>query len=117
MGKVTTLLVTAVVAVVFGFVGSFAAVSVFTEDLRGPQGATGVPGPPGENGADGADGADGAAGSRGLRGPAGKAARVEAQPYNLGSANCKGRAVSVVTDARVVERRLQLERGLVCLTD
>lgn len=117
MGKVTTLLVTAVVALVFGFVGSFAAVSVFTEDLRGPQGATGVPGPPGENGIDGADGTDGTAGPRGPRGPAGKAARVEAQTYDLGSANCKGRAVSVVTDAKVVERRLQLERGLVCLTE
>jgi hypothetical protein len=117
MGKVTTLLVTAVVALVFGFVGSFAAVSVFTEDLRGPQGATGVPGPPGENGADGADGIDGARGDQGPPGRAGKAAKVEAQTYNLGSANCKGRAVSVVTDAKVVERRLQLERGLVCLTD
>ena len=39
-------------------------------------------------------------------GRAGKAAKVEAQTYNLGSANCKGQAVSIVTDAKVVERRL-----------
>lgn len=115
MGKVSSVLVTAAVALVFGFIGAFGAVSVLAEDLRGPQGATGVPGPAGKDGLDGADGADGA---RGPQGPRGQAARTLAQPsYSIGTAGCVGQPFRVVTDVHVVQKRLQVERELVCVTD
>jgi hypothetical protein len=119
MGKLSSLLVTGVVALACGFGGAFAAVSVLAEDLRGPQGATGVPGPAGADGADGEDGApgaDGADGKRGPQGPRGKEARARApRAYDLGSADCSGRSVRIVTDVRVESRGLQVDRGQVCV--
>ena len=113
MGKVTTLVVTAVIALAFGFVGAFAAVNVFADELRGPQGATGIQGPPGHDGADGVDGA------QGPPGPAGKAGKAAKQPaaqgYDLGSDNCAGTAFGVVTDVRVVGNHLQVDRKQVCV--
>ena len=114
MGKVASLGVAAVVALVFGFGGAFAAGAVFAEDLRGPQGATGIPGPPGEAGR---NGADGAAGEQGPPGRPGKAARVQAPTtYGIGTTGCAGQAYQVVTDVKVVQKRLQVERELVCVT-
>lgn len=115
MGKVSKVLVTAVVALLFGFVGAFVAVQVFAEDLRGPQGATGVPGPAGSDGTNGTDGADGA---RGPRGPRGTAARVQTpRTYSIGTTDCVGQSFRVVTDVRVVNKRLQVDRELVCVTN
>ena len=114
-GNLTRWAVTAVVATVFGFVGSFAAVSVFAEELRGPQGATGVPGPAGPAGQDGTNGQDGAPGPRG---PRGKAAEVVTPPsYGIGTTGCVGQPFRVVTDVGVVDKRVQVDRQLVCVTD
>ena len=115
MGKLTSLLVTALVALVCGFGGAFTAVSVFAEDLRGPQGATGVPGPAGLDGKDGAPGSDGAPGKRGPEGRPGRAAKTPVRDYNLGSTGCAGQSFRVVTDVKVVGKRLQVDRGQVCV--
>lgn len=114
MGKVSGAAATAAIALMFGFTGAFAAVQVFAEDLRGPQGATGVPGPPGTDGTDGQDGSDGARGPRGLRG---QATKVNEPTYSIGTAGCVGQSFRVVTDARVVDKRLQVDRTQVCVTD
>jgi hypothetical protein len=113
MGKFSTLAITAAIALVFGFGGAFAAVSVFAEDLRGPQGATGIQGPPGH---DGADGQDGETGPPGPPGKAGKAAKTPKQAtYDLGNGECAGQAFGVVTDVRVVKQHLQVDREQVCV--
>src|SRR5690606_30290239 len=41
MGKLSSLALTALVAVVFGFLGALTATALMAADLRGPQGATG----------------------------------------------------------------------------
>ncbi len=107
------LLLTALVALVFGFVGAFVAVQVFSEDLRGPQGATGLPGSPGEPGPRGTDGAPGPPGPRG---PAGTTAEIPELPsYDLSTADCAGAAVEVVTGVEVVRGRVQVTKDRVCL--
>lgn len=117
MGKFSTLALAAAIALVFGFVGAFAAVNVFAEDLRGPQGATGIPGAPGQPGVDGKDGETGPPGPAGKPGKAGKAAKApEPKTYDLGSGDCAGQAFGVVTDVRVVKQRVQVDREQVCVT-
>ncbi|HLN75820.1 MAG TPA: hypothetical protein VK204_02170 [Nocardioidaceae bacterium] len=116
MGKFSTLAITAAIALVFGFGGAFAAVSVFAEDLRGPQGATGIQGPPGQAGTDGHDGDTGPAGPPGKPGKAGKAAKLPKKAtYDLGNGDCAGQAFGVVTDVRVVKQHLQVDREQVCV--
>ncbi len=113
MGKWGTLLVTAVVAVVFGFVGAFAAVNVFADQMQGPQGPTGLAGPPGEQGPPGQDGADGARGPRGLPGKPGHAARKVST--DLGTTGCAGRSVDVVTDVVIKNQTMNLVKKPVCV--
>ena len=113
MGKWVSLAVTALIALVFGFLGAFVAVNVAADQLRGPQGATGLAGPPGEQGPAGLDGADGETGPRGASGRAGQAARRT--PTNLGTAGCAGRSVSVVTDVTVKDQKMSLTRKPVCV--
>jgi hypothetical protein len=114
MGKLPVVLLSAVVSLVFGFLGSFVAVSVFSEELRGPQGATGLTGAPGQ------DGEDGAPGEQGPPGPAGRAGRTAKVPelsQDLGTSECAGTSVQVVTDAQVVRQRLRLTKVPVCITE
>jgi hypothetical protein len=118
MRNMSGLLVTCVVALVCGFLGAFAAVTVFHDQLAGPQGQTGLQGLPGEAGpagADGRDGADGAPGERGPRGRPGRAAEAAETSVDVGTQGCLGRSVRVVMDVTVRGEQLQLERGTVCL--
>lgn len=118
MGKMPHLLVTCVVALVCGLLGSIAGGTLMQSSLRGPQGPTGLPGPPGEQGPpglDGADGFDGERGPRGLPGRAGQAAREV--PVHLGTADCAGRAVEVVVDVAIRDEEMQLEKRSVCVAD
>jgi len=116
MGK---LVITAVLALVFGFGGAAGAVTAFHGQLQGPQGATGLtgaPGPQGEAGHDGVDGRDGTRGPAGKPGKAGKAATNVSMPTDLGLGNCAGRAMSVITDVRITKgQKLQLVRKTVCI--
>jgi hypothetical protein len=116
MGKLGTWTLTAVIAVVFGFLGAFVAVQVFADQLRGEQGVTGLAGPPGEQGPSGQDGADGAPGARGLPGKAGRAGRAAApKRTDLGTTGCAGTAVDVVTDVVVKGQRMNLVKKPVCV--
>lgn len=119
MRNMSGLLVTCVVALVCGFLGAFAAVTVLQDQLAGPQGQTGLrglPGEPGQAGADGRDGVDGAPGDRGPRGRPGRAAEAaEETSVDVGSQGCLGRSVRVVMDVTVRGDQLELERGTVCL--
>lgn len=113
MGKLPTLLVTAAIALVFGFIGAFAAVEVFADQLRGPQGATGLAGPPGEQGPGGQDGADGEPGPPGR---AGRPAKMAPQkPTNIGTSKCAGSSVDVVTDVTIKDRQMSLVKQPVCV--
>ncbi len=121
MGRLPTLLLCALLAAVFGFVGAAGGMVAFHDDFRGDQGATGLrgqPGEPGPPGADGVDGQDGAPGRPGKPGRAGKAAQVPALPpaLDLGTAGCTGSSVEVVTDVRIVRQRIQMEKDIVCVT-
>jgi hypothetical protein len=108
MGKMA---VTCVLALVFGFLGAAGAVAAFNDQLRGaqgPTGLTGVPGtvgPAGHDGADGTNGVDGKIGKigkRGARGRPGKAASQAPLPAtDLGTGNCAGRSVEVMSGARL----------------
>lgn len=113
MGKLASLAVTAAISVVFGFLGAFAAVHVSTDQLRGPQGATGLAGPPGEQGPPGQDGADGAPGPPGAAGRAAKPAQL--RPTGLGTANCAGPSVDVVTGVTIVAQKVRLTKKPVCV--
>lgn len=118
MGKMPQLLVTCVVALVCGFLGSIAGGTLMQSSLRGPQGPSGLPGPPGEQGPpglDGANGVDGEQGPRGLPGRAGQAAREV--PVDLGTGNCAGRSVEVVVDVAIRNEQTQLEKRSVCVSD
>ena len=116
MGKWTSLGLTALIAVVFGFLGSFVAVNVSTDQLRGPQGASGLAGPPGEQGPAGLDGADGVDGARGPAGKAGKAGRAARKPAtDLGTTGCAGRSVEVVTDVTVRDQKVNVTKKTVCV--
>ena len=141
MGKLPGIVVTCVVSVVCGFLGALGAVTVLQGQLQGPQGASGLQGPPGErgpagldgtngadgkngvdgddgkNGVDGKDGATGAAGKRGLRGQPGEAATTAPdEPVNIGTQNCSGGSVEVVTDVTVRNQEIQLQKQPVCVT-
>jgi len=125
MGKIV---LTCVLALVFGFGGAAGAVSVLQDSFLGPQGPTGLTGatgPTGHDGIDGIDGKDGRngrdgkAGPRGPRGRAGAAGKDAApltQVSDLGTLGCAGRSVSVITDARIVaHQQLRLTRKDVCI--
>lgn len=109
-------LTTCVVAAVFGFVGAFAAVKVFADDLRGPQGVTGIQGAPGAAGPRGMDGADGASGERGPRGRPGRPAKDPTPPsLEIGAANCAGQPVQVVTGVEVVRGQVRVAKDYLCV--
>ena len=113
------MLLTCVLALVFGFGGAAVAVTAFEGSLRGPQGETGLTGAPGPEGPAGQDGADG---MDGARGPAGKAAKApkaaEPKPVDLGVQGCTGQAVQVVTDVAVTrDQKLRLTKKNVCVVE
>ncbi len=116
MGKIV---ITCVLALVFGFGGAAGAVTAFHSELRGPQGPTGLagaPGPQGEAGQDGADGKDGKRGPAGRAGKAGKAAESVSMPTDLGLGNCAGKAMQVITDVKIDKnQKLQLVKQTVCI--
>ena len=116
MGKIV---LTCVLALVFGFGGAVGAVTVMQDSLRGPQGDSGLAGPPGPEGPagqDGADGVDGVDGARGPSGKAGKAAKVTPTILNLGIEGCTGRSVQVVTDVTITtDQKLRLIKRNVCV--
>jgi len=116
MGKIV---LTCVLALVFGFGGAVGAVTVMQDSLRGPQGESGLAGPPGPEGPagqDGADGVDGARGPSGKAGKAGKAAEVTPTILNLGIQGCTGRSVQVVTDVTITaDQKLKLTKRNVCV--
>jgi hypothetical protein len=110
------LVLSCVLAVVFGFVGATAAVTVMHDSLRGAQGSTGLPGAPGPAGADGQDGVNGAAGARGPAGKAGRAAKALPTQIDLGVQGCLGQSVEVITDATVTaQQKLKLTKKQVCV--
>ena len=119
MGKIV---LTCVLALVFGFAGAAGATAVFTSQLKGPQGATGLTGPPGpqgESGVDGVDGKngkDGKDGHRGKRGKAGKAATDVSVPTGLGVAGCAGKTVKVVSGGTLTKNnKLNLTTKTICI--
>jgi hypothetical protein len=118
MGKI---LLTCVLALVFGFGGAAAAGVAFHDQLQGPQGPTGLAGAPGPKGDQGPEGPQGPAGQAGRAGKAVKVvqpakATSTPQTMNLGTQNCAGTSVQVVTDATITkDQRLQLTRKSVCL--
>lgn len=115
MRRTSNLVLTAVIAVVCGFLGSLGGVAAFQSQLQGPQGPTGLTGPPGEEGPAGVDGADGPPGEQGPRGRPGAAA--EKVPVDLGTSRCVGSGVEVVTDVRIDdEQDLVLEKRQVCVS-
>ena len=118
MGKTSNLVLTAVIAVVCGFLGSWGGVAAFQSQLQGPQGPTGLTGAPGEQGPPGVDGADGEPGDRGPRGPRGRSgAAAENVPVDLGTDGCVGSGVEVVTDVRITaDQELVLEKEPVCIS-
>jgi hypothetical protein len=116
MGKIV---LTCVLALVFGFAGAAGAVTVFKSQLagsQGPTGLTGAPGPQGESGVDGVDGKDGARGPRGKAGKPGKAAKDVKLPTDLGLANCSGKTVQVVTGGKMTKNdKLDLTTKTICI--
>ena len=115
MGKIV---LTCVLALVFGFGGAAGAVAVFQDSLRGPQGQSGLTGPPGPEGPAGQDGADGQDGARGPSGKAGKAPKTEPTTLNLGIQGCTGRSVQVVTDVTITAaQKIKLTKKNVCVVN
>ena len=115
MGKIV---LTCVLALVFGFGGAAGAVTVFQDSLRGPQGQSGLTGPPGPEGLAGQDGADGQDGARGPSGKAGKAPKTEPTTLNLGIQGCTGRSVQVVTDVTITAaQKIKLTKKNVCVVN
>ncbi len=123
MGKIV---LTCVLAVVFGFGGAVLCVTAFHDQFQGPQGQTGLtgaPGPAGADGSDGVDGTDGLDGARGVRGPRGKAGEPgkaadapDAVATDLGSGGCMGRSVTVISSARIdAAGKLNLVKKDVCI--
>ena len=120
MGKIV---LSCVLALVFGFGGAAGAVSAFEDQFQGPQGPTGLSGAPGPAGRDGVDGEDGARGPRGLPGTAGKAGKAgkaaqkpSAPVTDLGVGDCAGDSVSVITSATLGEdQKLKLTKKDVCI--
>lgn len=118
MGKTSNLVLTAVIAVVCGFLGSLGGAVAFQSQLQGPQGPTGLTGAPGEQGPPGVDGADGAPGEPGPRGPRGRSgAAARNIPVDLGTGGCVGSGVEVVTDVRInADQELVLDKEPVCVS-
>ncbi len=117
MGKIV---VTSVLALVFGFLGAATATTVFPAAFQGEQGETGLAGAPGKDGADGEDGAVGPTGPPGKPGKPGKAGRAakaaEAKPLNIGTTGCIGRSVRVITEVSITpDQKLKLTRENVCV--
>lgn len=119
MGKIV---LTCVLALVFGFVGAAGATAVFTSQLKGPQGSSGLTGPPGPqgesgiDGVDGKDGKDGKAGERGKKGKAGKAAKDVEVPTDLGAAGCAGKSMKVVSGGTLTkDNKLKLTTKTICI--
>jgi hypothetical protein len=116
MGKIV---LTCVLALVFGFVGAAGATAVFASQLQGPQGSsglTGPPGPQGESGIDGVDGKDGKAGERGKKGKPGKAAKDVEVPTDLGAAGCAGKSMKVVSGGTLTkDNKLKLTTKTICI--
>jgi len=117
MGKI---LLTCVLALVFGFGGAAAAGVAFHDQLQGPQGPTGLTGAPGAKGEQGPEGPAGQAGKAGKSAkvvqPAKATSKPSPQVVDLGTQNCTGRSVQVVTDATVTkDQRLELTKKSVCL--
>jgi hypothetical protein len=105
MGKIV---LSCVLALVFGFVGAAGAVVAFHDQLRGVQGPTGLAGAPGAlgpAGKDGTNGQDGARGPRGRPGRPGKVGRAAAKSptpvTDIGTNGCAGSFVDVVTRANL----------------
>jgi Collagen triple helix repeat (20 copies) len=116
MGKWPTIVLTCVVALACGFLGAVGAVSVLHSQLQGPQGVSGLQGPPGPKGNPGLDGADGTDGARGPRGRPGKAAKPpEPTQVGLGSGDCSGSAVDVVTDVTMDKNKVHQTKQKVCV--
>ena len=114
MGKI---LLTCVLALVFGFGGAAVGVATLGDSLRGPQGETGLTGAPGPTGPAGTDGVDGARGAAGKAGRAGKAAKAPTT-IDLGVDGCAGQAVSVITDVTVSkDQKVKLTRKDVCVVE
>lgn len=112
----TNLLLTALMALVFGFLGALGGIAVLHDELVGPQGQTGLQGLPGEPGPPGADGVDGLPGEPGERGQRGKSgAAAEDQPVDLGTDGCAGASVRVVTDVTSQGDQVEVERDTVCV--
>lgn len=122
MGKI---LVTCVLALVFGFGGAVVAVAVLQDQLQGPAGPTGSAGaagpagPAGRNGTDGTDGSPGPRGPRGLPGAPGRSApATPPQATDLGTDGCAGRSVSVITGVGITgTRQLKVDRQQVCIVE
>jgi hypothetical protein len=126
MGRI---LVTCVLALVFGFGGAVVAVAVLQDQLQGAAGPTGVAGaagpagPAGRNGVDGVNGKDGTPGTPGARGPRGlpgapgkPAPSVPPAATDLGTEGCAGRSVSVITGVGIIAtRQLKVNRQQVCI--
>jgi hypothetical protein len=118
----TKILLTCVLALTFGFGGAAAAGVVFHDSMKGAQGPTGLPGAPGSPGRDGADGTDGSpgppgpAGKPGRPGKAGKDATAVPAVTDLGSSDCAGKSVQVITSATIdKDQRLQLTKKSLCI--
>ena len=115
MGKWLQLGITALVALVFGFIGSLVAVTVQHSSLVGPQGPSGLAGPPGAKGPQGDAGTQGLPGTNGANGRNGKS--VKRASTNLGTANCVGRTQRVVTDVTVdIKKTMHVTKKDVCVT-
>jgi len=120
MGRIV---LTCVLALVFGFGGAAGAVTAFHDQLQGEQGPTGLTGSPGAPGRPGTDGADGAPGPRGLTGKPGKpgkpgkdASQAPVPATDLGTGSCAGRSVQVVTRAAMSKKqKLRLTTRDLCI--
>jgi collagen triple helix repeat protein len=116
MGKI---LLTCVLALVFGFAGAAGAVTVFKGQMKGPQGPTGLtgaPGPAGEAGRDGLDGKDGERGPRGKPGKPGKPATKVSVPTDLGVTGCSGKSVQVISGGTITKnQKLKLTSKNICI--
>lgn len=98
MGKIV---LTCVLALVFGFGGAIGAGVAFHSQLAGPQGPSGLTGTPGAVGPAGADGQDASQGARGAQGKPGKAASAVPAVTDIGTSGCAGTSVEVVTSANL----------------
>jgi Collagen triple helix repeat (20 copies) len=119
MGRI---LLTCVLALVFGFGGAAGAVTAFHDQLQGEQGPTGLTGSPGTAGRAGTDGVDGTTGPRGPAGKPGKpgkpgkaAAKAPTPATDLGSAGCAGRSVQVITRASMSKKKLHVITRNLCI--